>query len=108
MKKNLLTLLFAFVATATLRADVIFTETYPYVDGPIIQVGTNTDGSTNWFRHSGTALPSDALVHNHKEEVSASSGLVNRTDDVHRNFTTFTNTQTIVYASFTVNCTNLP
>lgn len=108
MKKNLLTLTLFCLAVASLRADVIFNETFNYVNGPIIAVGTNADGSTNWFRHSGTASPSDSIVKNHKQEVSATGGAVTRQDDVHRNFTSFTNTQTIVYSSFTVNCTNLP
>jgi len=113
MKKHLLALLFVlpFMAAPSLRADVLFYEGYNYFDGPIIQTGTNLDGSTNWFRHSGSAVPSDAKVRNHREEVGSTSATIyspTRQDDVHRNFTTFTNTQTILYASFSVTCTSIP
>src|SRR5260221_13504616 len=49
------------------------------------------------------------FVNNHKYEVDSSSSAVGaRSGDIHRNFTSFTNTQTVVYASFTVSCTNIP
>jgi len=95
-------------ALASVHADVIFTESFSYVNGSINVTGTNANGSTNWFLHSGS---SDAFVKNHKLENASSSagaGFQNRSGDVHRNFTTFTNTQTVVYSSFTVTCTNLP
>ena len=114
MKKTLLTAVLTCLAATALRADLIYYEPFNYVNGPIIAVGTNADGSTNWFRHSGTANPSDAVLKNHHEEVASSSpGAVPRTDDVNRPFSVtnnsiYTNSQQVVYASFTVNCTNVP
>lgn len=101
MKKHLLTVLLSVLTVASLRADVIFNEPFNYFDGQTIVVGTNADGSTNWFKHSGAL--NDSFVINKKLQVA-----MNRADDIHRFFTTFTNTQTIVYSSFTVNCTNAP
>jgi hypothetical protein len=95
-----------------MRADVIWQELFNYTNGPIIITSTNglPPGQTNWIRHSGTASPSDALVNNHRLENGATGGtLVNRQDDVHRFFTApYTNSVIPVYASFIVNCTNLP
>ncbi len=101
MKKILLTILLSCLAMLSARADLIWYEGFNYPDGQII---TN---STNWARHSGTG--NDALVKNHKLEVAATGGVpVTRSDDIHRNFPTFTNTLTQIYASFTVNVTNFP
>jgi len=108
MKKHLLTVLLSCLAVISLRADVVYKDGFNYFDGPIIVNGTNADGSTNWF-HTGASTSPDFLIKNHKAEISASSpGSVPRSEDVHCNFSTFTNAQTIMYASFTVNCTNLP
>jgi len=108
MKKHLLTLILSCLAAASVRADIVYQDTFPYTNGPIIVNGTNANGSTNWF-HTGGATASDFFVNNHKAEVSATGGTPNsRSEDVHCNFSTFTNAQTIMYASFTVNCTNLP
>lgn len=106
--KILLALALSLSLAPMLRADILFTESFAYNDGAIIQTGTNANGSTNWFRHSGSASPSDAIVKNHKLQNSATGGSVTRQDDVHRNFTSFTNAANVVFASFTVNCTNLP
>jgi len=109
MKKVLLTAALSALTVAAVRADVLYSDAFNYFDGPLIQVGTNANGTTNWFRHSGTASPSDSIVKNKRVEISASSpGAVPRQDDVHCNFSTFTNTQNILYSSFTVRCTNLP
>jgi hypothetical protein len=108
MKKHLIALLFFLAAIAVTRADVIYKDTFNYADGPIIVVSTNLDGTTNWF-HTGAATPADFMVKNKKAEISATGGAtVSRSEDVHCNFSTFTNAQTLVYSSFTVNCTNLP
>src|SRR5437879_11697469 len=99
MKKSLLTALISLSAIGGVRADVIFNENFNYADGSITN---NAPGI--WYKHSGNAPPpGDALVHNHREEISATGGTLSRQDDVNRRFTSFTNTQTIVYASFTVN-----
>src|SRR5713226_1138439 len=108
MKKAIIPALLSFLPIVSARADVIFNESFNYVNGPTIAVGTNVDGTTNWFRHSGTASPSDSIINNNKIQISTTGGTLSRQDDVHRNFTSFTNTQTILYSSFTVNCTNLP
>jgi Ig-like domain-containing protein len=108
MKKYLFTLVISCLAAASLRADIVFVESFPYSNGTINVTGTNVNGTTNWFLHSGS---SDAFVKNHRIEIASSSataGFQNRSGDVHRNFTTQTNTQTILYSSFTVNCTNVP
>jgi hypothetical protein len=104
MKKHLLTLAISCLAAATLRADIVYQDSFNYFDGPIVANGTNANGTTNWF-HTGTATASDFFVRNHRAEISASPA---RAEDVHCNFSTFTNTQTILYSSFTVNCTSLP
>jgi len=108
MKKNLIAILLCSLTIASVRADLIWYEGFNYVNGPIIAVGTNANGSTNWFRHSGTTVPSDSIVGNKKLQISATGGSLSRSDDVNRPFTSHTNTQTILYSSFTVNCTNLP
>src|ERR1035437_2366811 len=116
MKKLTILVLASFLTAISLRADVIWQEKFNYPYGSIIVTGTNADGSTNWFRHSGTATPSDAIVNNHRLENSATvSGgtlngpLMSRQDDVHRNIPpAYTNAPTILYTSFIINCTNLP
>src|SRR5438046_1127526 len=104
MKKLLLTLALSSLTVAALRADVIFNEGFNYFDGSIIQTGTNANGTTNWFRHNGSANPSDAIVANHKLQNQQTT----RADDVNRPFTSHTNSPEVIFASFTVNCTNLP
>jgi hypothetical protein len=110
MKKYLPLFVSASLLAASSKADVLFYEGFNYVNGPTIAVSTNLDGSTNWFKHSGTASPSDSIINNNHIEISATGGTLSRQDDVHRNITNaaFTNSQTVVYASFTVCCTNLP
>jgi len=111
MKKLTALLLVSFLAAASARADVIWQELFNYTNGPISVTSTNGTGSTtvsNWITHSGNQ---DAYVNNHRLENQATSGtLVNRSGDVHRNFpAAYTNAGPIaVYASFILNCTNLP
>src|ERR1044072_4709242 len=105
MKKILLTLT-ACLTVVSLRADVVFNETFNYVAGPSHLISTNTPGVTNWFRHSGTS--SDSLIRS--KNIQVGNG---RQDDVNRPFYTggsggYTNSVTNIFASFTVNCTNLP
>lgn len=102
MKKVLLSTLVSCLALTTLRADLIWYEGFNYPDGQII----NTSGGL-WARHSGSG--GDANVYNHKLE----NAMTIRADDVNRQFCTvggcsYTNALQAVYASFTVNCTNLP
>ncbi len=114
MKKLVLAGLLSCFAFTSIQAELVWYEGFDYPDGPIIATSTNTDGTvTNWFRHSGSAAPSDAIVANKKLQVSATGGTpVTRQDDVGRRFCTadctFTNGAQLMYASFTLNCTNLP
>ena len=101
MKKVLIALLLSCLAFVSVRAAPLLYEGFNYADGSIT---TNSGGT--WVRHSGSAAaPGDAIVHNHRLENSATGGTLSRQDDVHTNFTSQAG---IVYASFTVNCTNLP
>ena len=116
MKKLITLTLFTFLLALSVRADLLWQEKFNYNNGPIIVTGTNNDGSTNWFRQGGTAAPSDAIVENHRLDVSATvtggtlnGPLMSRQDDVHRNVPpAYTGSATVLYASFIVNCTNLP
>ncbi len=110
MKKILLTLTAICLAHCSVRAELIFYEGFNYVNGSIIATGTNNpSGTTNWFRHgSNAAVPSDAIVANNQLQVSATGGTLSRQDDIHRPFTSNTNSPIVAYASFTLNCTNLP
>jgi hypothetical protein len=113
MKKILTVVVLLLVTVAPMCADLIWYEDFNYPDGSIMATSTNSLGtSTNWLRHSGSASPSDAIVSGSKLQVSATGGALSRQDDVNRRFCTadcsYTNGAQMVYASFTVNCTNLP
>ena len=108
MKKLTLLALFSFFAAITMRADVILQGDFNYADGPV----TNTSGGA-WILHSGSGIGSGAaFVNGHRLENCSSSATPGtpRQDDVHRNFpAAYTNGGSIVvYASFVLNCTNLP
>jgi len=118
MKKAIVRILLAITAiTAPLaaRADLIYYDGFQYPNGAII---TNTiiGPSTNalWWRESGSATPSDMITVNSNLQVFATGGsLVSRQDDCDRLFSqtnnsVYTNSPQLVYASFTVICTNLP
>src|SRR5256885_4156107 len=110
MKKYLFaltTLLFSSLFVVSLRADVIYYEGFNYPNGAI-----STNSGNLWVAHSGTAK--DALVNNHKLENAATTppapNPISRQDDVNRllsvtNASVYTNSQQIIYARFTVNCT---
>jgi hypothetical protein len=99
--KKVLAILTASLALASARADLIYFEQFPYSDGNIL-----TTGSPNWVRDSGSG--NDALVHSHRLEVSATGGTLTRQDDVSRPFVApYTNSLTLLYASFIVNVTNI-
>ena len=121
MKKATILTAITLLAIISVRADVIFQETFNYTNGSIIITGTNGTGSstvTNWIRHgSNAANPPDSIVNNHRMEVDTSSTYlgetVTRIDDINRQFATtagsqYTNAHQLVYASFIVNFTNLP
>jgi hypothetical protein len=115
MKKITALVLFTILAAFGARADLIWYEGFNYANGAII---TNTiiGPSTNsiWWRESGSATPSDLIVNNGRLYVEATGGtLVSRQDDCDRLFAVtpnspYTNAPQLVYASFTVICTNLP
>jgi len=115
MKKITALVLLSFLTAICSRADLIWYEGFNYGNGAIITnsiVGPSTNSL--WWRESGSAAPSDLIVQNHQLYVEATGGsLVSRQDDCDRLFTTnansiYTNTPQLVYASFTVICTNLP
>ncbi len=99
----------SFFAAISMRAAVIWQDTFNYADGAIITNSIIGPGTNSvWLRHSGSANPSDAIVKNHRLENSF-SGTGGRQDDVRRTFNSYTNGPAIpVYASFIVNCTSLP
>lgn len=109
MKKTTAIVLFSFLAAASVRADVIWQEPFNYTNGPISVTSTNGTGSTtvsNWITHNGSL---DAYVNNRRLENAATGGTLNRSGDVHRNFPApYNNSQVTLYASFILNCTNLP
>jgi hypothetical protein len=107
MKKHLLTLAISCLAAASLRADLIYYEGFNYADGQL----TNTSAGV-WAIHS-TSGANDFYIKNHRAEISGNTSTnAPRQADVHRDFCTsgctYTNGQQIVYASYTINCTNLP
>lgn len=114
MKKITILALLSLLAAAPLRADLIWYEGFQYLDGAII---TNTiigPGSNSiWIRISGSANPSDMIVGSSNLQVSATGGTLTRQDDCERLLATtagspYTNSVQLIYASFTVICTNLP
>jgi hypothetical protein len=110
MKKLTALVLLSILAAVSARADVIWQELFNYSNGPISVTGTNVVGGvmvTNWILHSGSP---DDYVNNGRLENAATGGTLNRSGDVHRNFpAAYTNGGPIVvYASFILNCTNLP
>lgn len=109
----------SFFAAVSVRADVIWQDTFNYGNGPIIVNSIIGPGTNSvWNRHSGAANPSDSIVNNNRLEVSTTTAYlgvtVTRSDDVNRQFVTnnsssmYTNVQQYIYASFIVNFTNLP
>ena len=113
MKKVLLGLLLSCLATVSVRADLIWYESFNYPDGCIETNAPNDQpGVTNWFCHSPDTPMCDALVNNQKLEIGSSPG---RQDDIHRflennNGWSYTNYDTTppLYVSMTVNFAQLP
>jgi len=107
MKKVLLPLLSSCLAIFSVHADLIWYEPFNYPDGPV----TNSSGGI-WVKHGGSGTSDDAIVRDNKLEVSTSGVGLSRQDDVIRPLCitdcAYTNTPTLLYASFTINFTNLP
>jgi len=102
MKRILLTVPLACLCALSVRADLIWYEPFNYSDGDI---GTVSSGV--WVNFSGNL---DMEVYNHTLEVSSSYGnVVSRTGDYYRSLgSPYGDTAQVLYASFTVSCTNLP
>ena len=108
----------SFFAAISARADLIWYEGFQYPNGSltsnsVVAIPGVTTNSL-WIKDSGTATaPGDMLVGNSNLQVSATGGTLSRQDDCCRwlsltNNSTFTNHLYVIYASFTVICTNLP
>lgn len=118
MKRAIFQTLLVLTALATpllARADLIYYEGFNYPDGNI----TNTSDNV-WVNFSGNGFH-DMLVASQKLQVSATSSTLlgpngetsGRADDDYRflsltNGSIYTNSVQLLYASFTVICTNLP
>ncbi len=99
----LLLALSAFAAPLAARADLIWYEGFNYADGNL----TNVAPPTVWTNISGGLH--DMFVVNHILQVGSTSGTLSRSDDDARLFgSPYTNSPEVLYASFTVICTNLP
>src|SRR5881394_509465 len=99
MKKILFSLTCLAMATISLRAQQIFSDSLDYPNGNI-----TTTSSGRWLRHSGTS--SDSFEVNHRYEVNQS-----RQDDVHRwldPINTNGYMSGVLYASFFMRMTNFP
>src|SRR6516162_9694893 len=113
MKKAILKALLAVLTVAApvlARADLIYYEGFNYPDGAVI---TNTTLWTKNGGSGGSAVPPDAIVANHQLQVATGGSPISRQDDIHRYFSItngspYTNSVQVLYASFTVICTNLP
>lgn len=108
MKKTLLAATWLFLTVLSVPADLIWYEPFNYPDGCI---ETNAGGV--WICHSPSPAKLDAIVGNHQLQNSATGGALSRQDDVNRPLATtagspYTNAPQYLYASFTINCTNLP
>ena len=115
MKRVVLITILTFLAAISVRADLIWQETFAYTNGPIADLSTNVVAGvlvTNWFTHSGN---DDSFVKNRRLEVSSSTTYLGvtatRSGHVHRFITNSVVTGTThqqLFASFMVNFTNLP
>ena len=105
MRKHLLGTIILLATLGSLRADVIWNETFNYANGSTISVATNI-----WLRHSGTANPSDSYITNHILQVAnTGTGTINRADDVNRKFpSAYTSSAMDLFTSFTIVVTNAP
>lgn len=108
MKKILALTFPLLLAVLSARADLIWYEGFNYANGSLTNVSSGL-----WIKTSGTANPSDMFVNNKKVEISATGGTVSRQDDCYRKLaltpnSPYTNGVQVMYASFTVICTNLP
>ena len=104
--------LLSFFAALSARADLIWYEGFNYTNGFVETVSTNLWVTNSTGGGGGDGSPNDMYVNNHRLEVSATGGTDSRLNDCNRllsvtNNSPYTNSQ-VLYASFTVICTNLP
>jgi len=107
MKKFLLAAALLGLAMFSMRADLIWYEGFNYADGPTTNVSAGV-----WATHS-TSGANDSFIRNNRLEVSGNTSTnAPRQSDVNRRFCVadcaYTNGAQIIYASFTIICTNLP
>jgi len=93
--RHLLSLLLVFATTAVAPAGVLVFDAFDYPDGNIV---TNSGG--NWIRHSGNG--NDSLVASGRYQISQ-----DRSDDISNDFAEG-NTGAFLFASFTINVSQLP
>ena len=110
MKKLTFLVLATFCMALSLRADLIWYEGFNYTNGFVEFASTNL-----WVTNvvGGGGAVNDMFINNNRLEVSATGGTVSRANDCNRlfaitNSSPYTNGIQVVYASFTVICTNLP
>lgn len=114
MKKLLLPFCIIFLTTISSRADLVWYEGFNYADG-----ATTNASAGVWRIHStggsvGTPVGNDSFIRSKRLEISGNSSTnAPRQSDINRPFYTTsgggaTNGIQLIYASFTVNCTNLP
>ena len=105
--------LLSFFAALSARADLIWYDGFNYANGFVETVSTNLWVTNSTGGGGGTGSPNDMYVNNHLLEVSATGGTDSRVNDCNRllsvtNNSVYTNSPQVLYASFTVICTNLP
>ena len=104
--------LLSFFAALSARADLIWYEGFNYANGFVQYVSTNLWVTNSTGGGGGTGSLNDMYVNNHSLEVSATGGTDSRVNDCNRLLTNsssdYTTNQQVLYASFTVICTNLP
>jgi hypothetical protein len=110
MKKITTFVILSFLAALSARADLIWNDGFNYANGFVQYVSTNL-----WVTNStgGGGDANDMYVNDQRLEVSAtSSAIAPRVNDCNRLLTNsssdYTSNRQVLYASFTVICTNLP
>ena len=113
MKKITTFVILSFFAALSARANLIWNDGFNYANGFVQYVSTNLWVTNSTGGGGGADSPNDMYVNNHLLEVSAtSSAIAPRVNDCNRLLTNsssdYTTNRQVLYASFTVICTNLP
>jgi hypothetical protein len=103
----------SFFAAISARADLIWYDGFGYTNGFVQYASTNLWVTNSTGGGGGDSSPNDMYVNNNRLEVSAtSSAIAPRQNDCNRLLTNsssdYTTSPQVLYASFTVICTNLP